>query len=83
MCMCCLSLSVSPDAPLFVARGASSDPKNTHLQRIKDWLLLKINKKSRAKPSNDWQAGCPDVVPGHLGIVRGRALRSYSIVVSM
>jgi aspartate beta-hydroxylase len=40
------------------------DPDNTHLSRIKDWLLLKINKKSRARPLNDWQKGCPDIVPG-------------------
>jgi len=39
------------------------DPSNTHLRRIKDWLLLKINNRARAKPSNSWQAGCPDIVP--------------------
>jgi hypothetical protein len=33
------------------------NPSNTHLARIKDWLLLKINNRARAKPSNSWQSG--------------------------
>ena len=40
------------------------NPANTHLERIKGWLLLKINKRARAKPSSEWQSGCPDIFPG-------------------
>ena len=40
------------------------DPANKHLARVRDWLLLRINSKARAKPTNRWQAGCPDIVPG-------------------
>jgi hypothetical protein len=41
-----------------------ADRDNTHLERVRDWLLLKINSRARAKPLNDWQLGCPEVVPG-------------------
>jgi hypothetical protein len=40
------------------------DPDNSHLERIKGWLLLKINNRMRAKPSNDWQSGCPEIIAG-------------------
>lgn len=31
------------------------DERNTHLTRIRDWLLLRINSKKRAKPLSNWQ----------------------------
>jgi aspartate beta-hydroxylase len=40
------------------------DPSNKHLARVRDWMLLRINSKTRAKPTNRWQAGCPDIMPG-------------------
>jgi hypothetical protein len=36
---------------------------NTHLDRVREWLLLKINARSRATPQSKWQMGCPEIVP--------------------
>jgi aspartate beta-hydroxylase len=50
------------------------NPENKHLARIREWILLRINSKVRAKPTNRWQAGCPDIIPG----LRARPLWSVT-----
>ena len=40
------------------------NPENTHLARVREWVLLRINSRLRAPPQSRWQAGCPDIMPG-------------------
>lgn len=41
-----------------------ADPKNTSLERLRDWLLLRINGRERATPLSTWQSGCPEILSG-------------------
>lgn len=40
-----------------------SDKNNKKIDRIRPWLLAKIN-QSYIPPSNVLQKGCPDIIPG-------------------
>jgi len=39
------------------------DPSNTYLDRVREWLLLRVNNRARAPPADPWQRGCPDICP--------------------
>ena len=32
------------------------DPRNKHLDRLREWMLLRLNGQQRAKPKSPWQA---------------------------
>ena len=40
------------------------DPKNEELARIRQWLLMRVNGRTRAPPPTTWQAGCPEIFAG-------------------
>lgn len=40
------------------------DPNNAELSRIRDWLLMRVNGRTRAPPPTSWQAGCPEIFAG-------------------
>jgi len=37
------------------------DPKNKDLDRLRGWLLNKVNGRNRAPPQSPWQSGCPEI----------------------
>ena len=40
------------------------DPKNMELARLRDWLLMRVNGRQRAKHTSPWQSGCPEIFAG-------------------
>ncbi|KAL3920113.1 MAG: hypothetical protein SGPRY_005374 [Prymnesium sp.] len=41
-----------------------ADPANVDLERLRDWMLMKVNGKARSAPLTSWQSGCPEILPG-------------------
>ena len=37
------------------------DPKNKELDRLRGWLLNKVNGRNRVTPQSQWQSGCPEI----------------------
>ena len=42
----------------------AADPSNKELERLRGWLLLRMNGSERAPPPSPWQSGCPEIVGG-------------------
>jgi aspartate beta-hydroxylase len=40
------------------------DPKNKDLDRLREWLLTRVNGRLRAQPKSPWQSGCPEILGG-------------------
>ena len=40
------------------------DPKNKELDRLRGWMLNKVNGRNRAPPQSEWQSGCPEIFAG-------------------
>ncbi|KAL1525974.1 hypothetical protein AB1Y20_020800 [Prymnesium parvum] len=62
----CLSPLVRIAAQKWVRQMA--DPQNKELERLRGWLLLKLNGKTRAPPPSQWQRGCPEILAGLRGM---------------
>ena len=56
-------------SPLMVAASRKwirqmSDPSNEELSRLRQWMLMRVNGRERAKPLSEWQRGCPEIMAG-------------------
>ncbi len=58
----CLSRLAKAAARKWVRQLA--DPSNEQLERLRLWLLMRVNGRLRAPPLSQWQSGCPEILEG-------------------